>query len=224
MTTYLQLLPQDVVARELAPLLARCERPAAPPPRITLGAKITIWVFGVAILTLALVFATVAWPVELEAPPCVPFVCDWVVMPYPWGDTRTSACGHCDNVTANCYWAAVVNGYVSSEAWGGYSYDFDGPVWICPKYAPYGKPSLYYNATPPYANGTICYKPSQECTGEDWSDKFVNNHGYCSPVFECKSTRGKVYKHGFARTLFIVLTSAFIACIAISSGVFVFSK
>lgn len=224
MTTYLQLLPADVVARELAPILARCERPPILPPRITLGAKITIWAFAVTILTLALVIVSVAWPIDLVEDTCVPFVCDWVAMPYPWGDTRTSACGHCDNVTANCYWAAVVNGYVASEPWGGFRYDFNGPVWVCPNYAPYGQPSLYYNSTPPSTNGTICYKPSQECTGEDWVTNFVNYHGWCSPVFECNSTGKKVYKHGFTRILFIILSSLVLASIAIASGVFAFSK
>lgn len=211
MATFLQLLPHDVVVHELAPILAKCERPLPPPPRVTIPAKITMTGFGIGVLILVVVVVCFAWPTQyVSERSCVPFLCDWITASVFPND----GCGYCDNNTTNCFWTPTVNGYVASMPWGMGIFGYWGSTYVCPP-ARNGLPAAYYSANSPQLNGSICYKPSDDCTGEDWITKYVDG-GYCSPILDCEPYYRKSYKNSFARIIFIIVSSIVVTVVSIT--------
>lgn len=209
--TYLALLPEDVITRELAPLLEHCERPPPNPPVLKPWAKWGLYALALVACILIELLVIYTWPhtVGNAERLCVPYICDWVTVE-PWNNS----CGWCDNNTAACYWSVMVNGYTDQLVWGS-----DGWSWICPGQV--GPPSMhwYYSTVPPALNGTSCYKPSEACTGEDWVGKWTvdeNYQGWCTPLLDC-TPRLAGYTYGFGRMVFIIAFSIVIGVVFLFS-------
>jgi len=225
--TYLQLLPADVVARELAPLLARCERPKREPPVLKQWARWTIYVLFIALASLLIVaIACLWWPREPNSKDserlCEPFLCDWVVYASsPGYFVNVPPCGFCDGNSSNCYWAVIVDGYTQVVPWGWFpmgEYIPGNGIDICPPpIGPPGNPSLYYSSVPPALNGTTCYKPSDSaCKGEEWIDDSSFGR-YCQPLLDCTGRlAGSHYVNANGRVAFLATSISILCVVAVS--------
>lgn len=170
---YLQLLPPDVLNRELAPLLAINNKDALERE----GYRSSIKYYKVLAFLLLLLFtALFYWLVFLYWPrnqfPCIPYNCTFS----PYNDL-----GREDNWCNDdgCIWGVDI-GY--GQGWWQWGTCF-GCSW-----------DPFYNISfiPPYPNNSICYHPPpinpydwNYCSDPNGTPNWIDGWD-CMPIFECK--------------------------------------
>ncbi len=215
MASYLQMLPRDVIDYELAPLLLhhaeqREDREKA--SRLVRSIKLAAFVLLILSIAMCITAVAMAWPREYKK--CDPLICDWIpAEAYPWtGDTKevfnmTNFCRDNYGEGLGVFWQAVI-GNETGDLWprGLFNIPF-----CCMENTSF---CMYYSTEPPHPNGTICYKPSEQCKAPKnapfdnwmWDSWGVYGGQYinCMPTLGCTQDQWS-YKSG--RVLFITLSS-----------------